>query len=84
MSTVMSKAQSSTITLARGGAEIGLPQLGRRLGQGLARAVGALLVWQHRAHQRAHLSELEGRLLADMGVSPGKAAREAAKPFWRA
>ena len=80
----MSKVQVSALSLSRQGAEIGLPTLGRGARQGVLRAFEVLLLWQHRADQRGHLSELEGRLLADMGLSPGEAAREAAKPFWQA
>jgi uncharacterized protein YjiS (DUF1127 family) len=41
-----------------------------------------LAAWQDRARQRRHLAELDDRLLADMGIGRGDAAREAAKPFW--
>ena len=45
---------------------------------------GTLLTWQVRANQRARLAEMESHRLADMGISPAEAWREAAKPFWRA
>ena len=45
---------------------------------------GALLTWQMRANQRTRLAEMETHRLEDMGITPGEAQREAAKPFWRA
>ena len=45
---------------------------------------GALLTWQMRANQRTRLAEMESHRLEDMGITPGEAQREAAKPFWRA
>jgi uncharacterized protein YjiS (DUF1127 family) len=42
----------------------------------------ALLRWAARARQRRDLAELDAHLLKDIGVTPGQAAREAAKPFW--
>ncbi len=38
--------------------------------------------WNDRARQRHHLSELDDRLLADIGVSRAAAAHEAAKQPW--
>lgn len=43
-----------------------------------------LLLWQARATQRHHLAQLDDSMLKDIGVSRIDAAREAAKPFWRA
>ena len=45
---------------------------------------GTLLTWQMRANERARLAEMEAHRLADMGIAPAEARREAAKPFWRA
>ena len=50
----------------------------------LVRLVDRVLNWQQRATMRARLAELDGRLLADMGLAPAKAMAEAGKPFWRA
>ncbi len=44
---------------------------------------GTLLTWQRRADERNRLATLDPRLLKDMGISEGDAAREAAIPFWR-
>jgi uncharacterized protein YjiS (DUF1127 family) len=41
-----------------------------------------LALWFARARQRRDLAELDPHLLKDIGVTPGQAAREAAKPFW--
>ena len=49
------------------------------------RFVGVLdvvLSWQERAAQRHHLSGLDDRLLADMGLDRGDVQREIEKPFW--
>lgn len=53
----------------------------------LRRAVFAFLVrtvsrWLARSRQRRDLAALDAHLLRDIGVTPGEAAREAAKPFW--
>ncbi len=41
-----------------------------------------LQAWNQRARQRHHLSQLDDRLLADIGVTHAAAAREAAKRPW--
>lgn len=43
-----------------------------------------LIEWQRRHQDRQALASLDDRLLRDVGISPAEAAREAAKPFWRA
>ncbi len=48
------------------------------------RAWDVLVLWQHRLTMRHALTRMESYLLDDMGISPEDAAREAAKPFWRA
>jgi len=42
-----------------------------------------LSTWQERVEYRAHLQELDERLLRDIGLSRYDVQREAAKPFWR-
>ena len=39
--------------------------------------------WIERSRQRRALAELDGRLLADVGITRSAAAREIAMPFWR-
>ncbi|MBO6724840.1 MAG: DUF1127 domain-containing protein [Rhizobiaceae bacterium] len=39
--------------------------------------------WYDRHLQRRVLAELDARMLADIGLTPNEAAREARKPFWR-
>ena len=46
-------------------------------------ALGAILLWQERATQRAHLAALGDHMLKDIGISRAEADREVAKPFWR-
>ncbi len=41
-----------------------------------------VMVWQERAEQRHALSELNERMLKDIGVSNADAYKEARKPFW--
>ena len=42
-----------------------------------------LLTWQERAFQRRALSELNDRMLKDIGLSAADAQNEVRKPFWR-
>ena len=42
-----------------------------------------LLSWQARASERHLLSQLDDRLLHDMGLTRQQALDEAYKPFWR-
>lgn len=48
------------------------------------RGLDALVRWQHRLEARQSLARADSRLLDDMGINPEDAAREGAKPFWRA
>ncbi len=41
-------------------------------------------LWHSRARERRRLARLDARMLRDIGVSAEDAARESAKPFWRA
>ncbi len=50
----------------------------------LVRVVRTMLRWYERSQQRRHLSSLTAWELDDIGVNPVAAAKEAAKPFWRA
>ncbi len=43
-----------------------------------------VLVWQERSMYRRELSELDGHMLDDIGISRANAMREINKPFWRA
>lgn len=47
------------------------------------RAVDALLTWQQRSYERAHLQSLSDHLLKDVGLNRSDVARESGKPFWR-
>lgn len=52
------------------------------------KAFGRAMRWcadcQGRAEQRRALAALDARMLKDVGITTGDAARESAKPFWRA
>jgi uncharacterized protein YjiS (DUF1127 family) len=47
------------------------------------RMIDLVLLWQERAHSRYRLSQLDDRMLKDIGIDRIEALREAAKPFWR-
>jgi uncharacterized protein YjiS (DUF1127 family) len=49
----------------------------------LAGLAGMTIIWLNRRQGRRDLSELDDRLLADVGISREDALREAGKPFWR-
>ena len=42
-----------------------------------------LAAWQDRAAQRHHLSQLDERVLRDVGLRRANVRRELEKPFWR-
>ncbi len=49
----------------------------------LGNVVGLVRTWRARGRGRAELARLEQRMLRDIGVPPGEAARETDKPFWQ-
>ncbi len=55
---------------------------------GSGSAFGGLInlvsIWQDRARERRHLSQLEPHILKDIGIEPSALHREIGKPFWRA
>jgi uncharacterized protein YjiS (DUF1127 family) len=50
--------------------------------QVLMSAVKTLGQWQTRADQRHRLNQLDGRVLADIGITRAEAKAEASKAFW--
>jgi uncharacterized protein YjiS (DUF1127 family) len=50
----------------------------------LRRMLGTVTLWQERRRSRAELVRLSAYQLRDIGLVPGDAYVEAAKPFWRA
>jgi uncharacterized protein YjiS (DUF1127 family) len=59
------------------------PSLWARLVQYLKHGFMTLYMWQRRVNDRCHLSEMDQRLLDDIGISRADAEAEAAKAFWR-
>ncbi|MBL4690077.1 MAG: DUF1127 domain-containing protein [Rhodospirillales bacterium] len=57
--------------------------LRRMIARLTARGWRAILFWHARAHQRRALSELDDRLLDDIGVDRRSARRETVKRFWQ-
>jgi len=55
----------------------------RMLAELFAAAGETLRLWQRRVRARQELAGLDARALRDIGVTPGDADRECAKPFWR-
>lgn len=47
------------------------------------RVVTLLNVWEKRLAERQHLSELDDRMLQDMGLDRNDLRQEIEKPFWR-
>jgi uncharacterized protein YjiS (DUF1127 family) len=39
--------------------------------------------WRRRAHDRAELAKLDGRMLRDIGLTEADAEFLSSKPFWR-
>ncbi|MHB0766194.1 DUF1127 domain-containing protein [Stutzerimonas sp. NM35] len=49
----------------------------------LERLVQMLRLWRQRSRTRRQLAALDGRLLADAGISHSERMEELSKPFWR-
>ena len=62
----------------------GREESGRHGTSVLGRLIATLGTWQERASDRAHLRDLDARLLEDMGLSARDAKRESTKHFWTA
>jgi uncharacterized protein YjiS (DUF1127 family) len=50
----------------------------------LSSLANVIAIWLNRQQGRRDLSDLDDRLLADVGISREDAVWEAGKPFWRA
>ena len=58
--------------------------LPRRVLHAIIEAADRVYLWQRRIAEREHLQVLDGRMLADIGLSRADVAREARKHFWQA
>ena len=50
----------------------------------IVRTLNLLAGWQERVRQRRRLSQLDDRMLSDIGIDRGRAMAEYRKPFWQA
>jgi uncharacterized protein YjiS (DUF1127 family) len=55
----------------------------RRVSKAVARLLTTLRAWRRRTRDRAELAALDGRMLADIGISRAEAEFLGNKPFWR-
>lgn len=46
-------------------------------------AIGLFGLWRRRITTRRALGAMDPRLLADIGLTPDEARREASRPFWQ-
>ncbi len=76
--------QSICQAMSQSGATTRREGLGGKLLRAVTRVADAILLWQERATQRAHLATLDDHMLRDLGLSRADVEREAAVPFWRA
>ena len=61
-----------------------VPHQQRRARTGIAgRVLTTLREWRRRAHDRAELAKLDGRMLRDIGLTEADAEFLSSKPFWR-
>ena len=51
--------------------------------RGCVEGARTLWLWRERARQRRHLSELNDRLLRDIGLTRDQVRAEYRKPFWQ-
>ncbi len=81
----MKHAYSSAIPASSAGGRATAEQASAAKEAGwLSSLLGTLFTWQGRIDDRMRLSELDDRLLSDMGISRTDAQYESSKPFWKA
>lgn len=78
MAHISLKSPDSTVFGIGVSSQLALAALGR-----LMHLQSLLGRWRQRALDRQHLSELDDRVLADMGLTRTDVDREAVKPFWQ-
>ena len=61
-----------------------VPHRTRGAENGIAgRVLATFREWRRRAHDRAELAKLDGRMLRDIGLTEADAEFLSSKPFWR-
>ena len=73
----------NTICSSRTGAILEQHGLAARLKHYLWRVLGWIVAREEKRLSRLALAELTDDQLADIGVTPSQARREAARPYWR-
>ena len=72
----------STKILSAGGAAAKPLRAFGKVRRVVVKCLQKFVIWQERAEQRHALSELDERMLKDIGVTNADAYKEARKPFW--
>lgn len=64
--------------------EHAVQDLSQNFWRSVAGLAGLIQVWRNRQRQRRDLARMSEHMLRDIGLTPGEAMDEMAKPFWRA
>lgn len=78
----MSNSSYNSQVVATPGASLYGREFIRALQNLSAQLLTTLREWEERARQRRRLSELDDRMLRDIGLTRADVSREVEKPFW--